>query len=75
MAADNVKTDFRLPSGINKDFIRNLLWQYEQQKQLQENINQQQQQQNISRFTTEVFRDIHRKIPVLKSLFNKTLGL
>ena len=23
MAADNVKTAFRLPSGVNEDFIRN----------------------------------------------------
>ena len=47
MVADNVKTAFRLPSGVNEDFIRNLIWQHQQQQQ-QENINQQQQQQNIN---------------------------
>ena len=40
MAANNVKKAFRLPSGVNEDFIRNLMWQHQQQKQ-QENINQQ----------------------------------
>ena len=53
MAANNVKTAFRLPSGVNEDFIRNLIWQHQQQQQ-QENINQQQQQQqNINQFTSE----------------------
>ena len=51
MAAVNVKTAFRLPSGVNEDFIRNLIWQHQQQQQ-QEN-NQQQQQQNINQFTSE----------------------
>ena len=40
MAANKVETAFRLPSGINEDFIRNLLWQHLQQQQQQENINQ-----------------------------------
>ena len=40
MAANKVETAFRLPSGINGDFIRNLLWQHLQQQQQQENINQ-----------------------------------
>ena len=53
MAANNVKTAFRLPSGVNEDFIRNLIWQHQQQQQ-QENVNQQQQQQNINQFTLEV---------------------
>ena len=54
MVADNVKTAFRLPSGVNEDFIMNLIWQHQQQQQ-QENINQQQQQQqNINQFTSEV---------------------
>ena len=35
MAANNVKTAFRLPSGVNKDFIRNLIWQHRQQQQHQ----------------------------------------
>ena len=39
MAANKVETAFRLPSGVNEDFIRNLLWQLLQQQQ-QENINQ-----------------------------------
>ena len=33
MAADNVETVFRLPSGINEGFIGNLLWQHGQQHQ------------------------------------------
>ena len=51
MAAGNVKTAFRLPSGVNEDFIRNLIWQHHQQQQHQKNINQ--QQQNIKQFTSE----------------------
>ena len=39
MAANKVETAIRLPSGVNKDFMRNLLWQHLQQQQ-QENINQ-----------------------------------
>ena len=42
MAANNVKTAFRLPSGVKEDFTRNLIWQHQQQ-QHQKNINQQQQ--------------------------------
>ena len=52
MVADNVKTAFRLPSDVNEDFIRNSIWQHQQQQQ-QENISQQ-QQQNINQFTSEV---------------------
>ena len=51
MADDNVKTAFRLPSGINEDFIRNLIWQHHHQQQHQKNINQ--QQQNTKQFTSE----------------------
>ena len=47
MAADNLKTAFCLPSGVNEGFIMNLIWQHQQQQQ-QENINQ---QQNINQFT------------------------
>ena len=50
MAAKNVETAFRLPSGVNKDFIRYLLWQHQHQQQQEENINQQ-QQQNINQLT------------------------
>ena len=39
MAANKVEAAFRLPSGVNKDVVRNLLWQYLEQQQ-QENINQ-----------------------------------
>ena len=48
MAADNVKTAFRLPSEVNEDFIRNLIWEHRQQQQNQKNINQQQQNTNQS---------------------------
>ena len=42
MAANKVEAAFRLPSGVNEDFIRNVLWQHLQQ----------QQQQNINKFTS-----------------------
>ena len=32
-----METAFRLPSGVNEDFIRNLLWQHHQQQQQLEN--------------------------------------
>ena len=51
MAAANMKTAFLLPSGVNEDFIRNLIWQHHQQQLLHNNINQ--QQQNIKQFTSE----------------------
>ena len=35
MAADNVKTALRLPSGVNEDFISNLIWQHHHQQQHQ----------------------------------------
>ena len=50
MAADNVKTTFCLPIGVNEDFIMNLIWQHHQQQQNQKN-NINQQQQNIKPFT------------------------
>ena len=37
MEGKNVKTAFRLPSGVNEDFVRNLTWQHQQQQQ---SINQ-----------------------------------
>ena len=61
MAADSVETAFRLPTGINEDFIRNLIWQHQQQQQQQENINQQQQQQNINQFTLGDLKYIQEK--------------
>ena len=61
MAADNVKIAFRLPGGVNEDFIRNLIWQPQQQHQ----ENNQQQQNN--QFTEGVSKYIQEK-PVLKSL-------
>ena len=74
MAANNVKTAFRLPSGVNEDFIRNLIWQHQQRsskKILTTNNN--------SKISTnshqKVSRNIHSKIPVLKSSFNKVTGL
>ena len=51
MAVDNVKTAFRLPTGVvNEDFITTLIWQHHQQQQHQKN-NINQQQQNIKQFT------------------------
>ena len=60
MAANNVKTAFRLSSGVNQDFIRNLIWQHQQQQQHQKNIKQ--QQQNIKRYTSVVSKNIQEKI-------------
>ena len=51
MAADNVETAFRLPGGVNEDFIKNLLWQHHQQQQRQENIKQK-RQQNINQYAS-----------------------
>ena len=62
MAAGNVETGFCLPSEVNKDFIRNLIWQHQQQQQQKNNQQQQKnnqqqqknnQQQNINRFTSK----------------------
>ena len=35
MAAGNVTAGFCLPSGVNEDFIRGLIWQHQQQQQNQ----------------------------------------
>ena len=60
MAANNVKTAFRLSSGVNKNFIKNLIWQYQEQQQQQKNINQ--KQQNIKQFTLGVSKYAQKKI-------------
>ena len=54
MAADNVKTAFRLANRVNEDFIRNLIWLYHQQQQYQQIISRQ-QRQNIKQFTSKGF--------------------
>ena len=51
MAADNMKTAFHLPSVVNEDFIRNLLWQHQEQHHQKSNTNQ--QQQSIKQFISE----------------------
>ena len=78
MAADNVKTAFRPPNVVNEAFIRYWIWLHHQKQQHQKIINQ--QQQNIQQFTSKdaskyTRPNIHRKRPVLKSLFNKVSGL
>ena len=60
MPTNNVKVAFRLPSGINGDFIRNLIWQHRQQQQHQKNIKQ--QQQNIKQLTSGVSKYTQGKI-------------
>ena len=73
MAADNAKTALRLPSGVNKDFISNLIWQYHQQQQHQKiSTNKNKISANSHQ---KVPRNIHRKRPVLSSFFNKGSGL
>ena len=60
MVADNVKTAFWLPGGVNEDLIRNLIWQHHQQQQHQKistNNNK------MLRNWHQVFRSIHRKRP------------
>ena len=51
MAADNMKTAFHLPSVVNEDFIRNLLWQHQEQHHQKSNTNQ--QQKSIKQFISE----------------------
>ena len=59
-----MKTAFRLPSGVNEDFIRNLIWWQHQQQRHQKNINQQQQNikqciSGVSKYTQEkVFAEV-----------------
>ena len=78
MAANNVKTGFSLPSGVNEDFIKDLMQQHHQQQQHQK-ISSNNNNNNNNKISTnlhqKVFRNIHRKRPVLESLFNKVLGL
>ena len=65
-------TFFRLPSGVNKDFIRNLMWQHHQQQHPQKvsaNSNK------ISSNSHQVFQNIYKKKSVLKSLLIKNSGL
>ena len=47
-------------SGLNEDFIRNLIWQHHQQQQHKNNINH--QQQNIKQFTSGVWNYTQEKI-------------
>ena len=56
-----MKTAFRLPIGVNEDFITNLIWQHHQQQQHQKN-NMNQQQQNIKQFTLGVSKYTQEKI-------------
>ena len=72
MAANTMKTVFRLPSGVNENFIRNLIWQHQQQEQHQKISTN---NSKISSNSHQVFQNIHRKKSALKSLFNKVSGL
>ena len=67
MAADNLKIASRLPSGVNEDFIRNLIWLHHHQQQQHDKIINQQQQQISS--------NLHVAKSVLKSFFNKISGI
>ena len=60
MAADNAKTAFRLPSGANEHFPRNLIWQHQQQQHHKKDRNQ--QHQNIKQFTSGVSKYTQEKI-------------
>ena len=73
MAADNVKTGFCLPSGVNEDIIRNLIRQHHQTQQHQKNINRSNNKISTSSHQ-KVFRNVYGKRPVLKSLFNEVSG-
>ena len=73
MAADIVKTAFRLPIGVNEDFITNFIWQHHQQQH--QKIISTNNTKISSNSHEKVFGNIHRKRPVLKSHFNKVSGL
>ena len=66
-----MKTTSRLPSGVNEDFIKNLVWQHQQQQHQKISTNN----NKISSNSHQVFQNIHRKRSVLKSLFDKVPGL
>ena len=78
MAANNVKTGFSLSSGVNEDFIKDLMQQHHQQQQHQK-ISSNNNNNNNNKISTnlhqKVFGNIRMKRPVLESLFNKVLGL
>ena len=67
MAADNVKTAFRLPSEVNEDFIRNLILEHRQQQQNQKISTK---NSKIPTNSHQVFRNIHWQTSAVKSLFN-----
>ena len=77
MAANNVKTGFSLSSGVNEDFIKDLMQQHHQQQQHQKiSSNNNNNNNKIStNLHQKVFGNIRMKRPVLESLFNKVLGL
>ena len=70
MAADNVKTAFGLPSGVNKTLSLAATTTAAARKYQPTTTITKYQPIHI-----QVFRNIHSKRPVLKSLFNKVPGL
>ena len=74
MTADNVKTAFRLPIGLTKTLSRIYYDSTTNNNSIKKIIST--KNNKISNNSHEkVFRNIHRKRPVLKSLFNKVSGL
>ena len=76
MASDNVKTGFRLPSEVKKDFS-GIWYGSNNNNSNNNNIKKMSTFNNkiITNSSQEVFWNIHNKRPVLKSHFNKVLGL
>ena len=73
MAADNVKTAFRLPSGVYRKALQKSNMAAQKQQWHQKNSNQ--QQQNIWKFKSGSVSKYRQKRPVLQSHFNKVSGL
>ena len=65
---------FIYPVGVNKDFIKNLVWQHHHQQQLEKISTNKNNKISINSYQ-KVFRDIYRKRHVLRSLFSKVSGL
>ena len=58
---------------LNEDFIRNLMWQHQQQQQHQ--ILSTSDNKISTNSHQKVFQNKHRKRPLQKSLFDKVSGL
>ena len=67
-----MKTVFHLPSAVNENFIRNLIWQRQQQEQYQKISTN---NSEISSNSHQMLQIIHRKRSALNSFSNKVSDL